>query len=147
MQTEDELLSVMMTANKHLKPGGILLIVGHPAEQFHTNNFVYHGSKQGTEITLFENNYIPDPPKTGYEATLVYLIRYHGKLEVYKDRHFLGLFKMQTWLDIFDKAGFENLVQTNMDHAYDRFIMDEGKYRKLVFICNKPKEGTGSAIC
>ncbi len=145
MRTEDELFSVMLTANKHLKPGGMLLIVAHPAERFSQNNFVYSGSNKDVEITLFENNYIPDSSETGYEATLIYLIRRHGKLEIYTDRHLLGLFKLQRWLDLFNQAGFENLVQINMDHTYDRFIMGEGKYPQLVFICSKPQENTGSA--
>jgi SAM-dependent methyltransferase len=144
MKTEDELFGVMMTAQKHLKPGGMLLIVAHPAERFSHNNFVYTGSNQDVEITIFENNYIPAPPGTGYEATLVYLIRRQGKLEIYTDRHFLGLFKLQTWLELFSTAGFKNVIQINMDHTYDRFIMDEGKYPQLVFICCKPRENTGS---
>ena len=139
MRSEDELLAVLATANKHLKPGGMLLIVGHPAERFRQNSFVYTGSNQDVEITIFEHNYIPAHPGTGYEATFVYLIRRHGELEIYADRHFLGLFKLQTWLALFDKAGFENLVQINMDHTYDRFTMAEGRYPQLVFICSKPQ--------
>jgi SAM-dependent methyltransferase len=143
MRTEDELLAVMMTAKKHLKPGGMLLIVAHPAERFSDNNFVYIGSNQEVKITIFENNHIFSSG-TGYEATLVYLIRSQGKLKIYTDRHFLGLFKMQIWLELFGQAGFENPVQVNMDHIYDRFIVDEGKYPQLVFICKKPRENAAS---
>jgi SAM-dependent methyltransferase len=145
IRTEEELSSVMMTANKHLKPGGMLLIVAHPAERFIQNNFVYTGSNQDVEITIFENNYIPSSPGTGYEATLVYLIRHYGKLEIYTDRHFLGLFKLQVWLDLFNKAGFDSLVQADMDHVYDRFIVNDGKYPQLIFTCTKPQQNTGSA--
>jgi SAM-dependent methyltransferase len=139
MRTEEELFNVMVTAKKHLRPGGKLLIVAHPAERFSQNNFVYTGSNQDTEIIVFENNYVPTPPGTGYEATLVYLIRHKGKLEIYTDRHFLGLFKLQTWLDLFDRAGFDNLVKTDLDHVYDRFVANDGNYPQLIFICTKPQ--------
>jgi len=134
MQTPDDLLKVMSTARKHLRPGGLLLIVAHPAEIFRPNNFDYCGADQEVELTVFENNYIPAPPKTGYEATLVYLIRRKGQLEIYNDCHQLGLFNTQTWLELFKKAGFKEPQQISMDHIYDRFVMDEGEYRQTIFI-------------
>ena len=137
MRTENDLYSAMITAQKHLKPGGIFLVVANIAEQFSQNNFIYTGSRGDIEITLFENNYIPACPETPYEATLVYLIRRKGKLEIYNDRHILGLFKLETWLDLLKKAGFDTINQSSMDHAYDRFIVGEGKYPRLMFVCRK----------
>ena len=145
MRTEDDLFSVMMTANKHLRSGGMLMVVAHPEEMFHQNNFVYTGSDNDTEITVYENNYIPASPGTGYEATFVYLIRRHGKLEIYTDRHFLGLHKLQTWLDLFTRAGFEDIVQIDMDHTYERFVMKGGEFAQVVFICRQPQDNAGSA--
>ncbi len=80
---------------------------------------------------------MPDPAGTTYEATLVYLVRREGKLEIYTDRHILGLFKLQTWLDLLKKVGFETINQISMDHAYDRFIAGEGKYQQLLLVCRK----------
>jgi SAM-dependent methyltransferase len=137
MKTEDELYSAIMTAQKHLKPGGLFLVVANIAERFSQNNFVYTGSRDDIEITLFENNYIPPYPGTTYEATLVYLIRRNGKLEIYTDHHVLGLFKLETWLDLLKKAGFDTNKQISMDHAYDRFMVGEGKYPRSMFVCRK----------
>ena len=137
MTTEEDLKKAITTARKHLKPGGVLLIVASTAEQFNQNNFVYTDSREDIEITVFENNYVPDPAGTTYEATLVYLIRREGKLGIYTDRHILGLFKLETWLDLLKKAGFSIVNQTNIDHAYDRFIAGEGKYQQLMFVCRK----------
>jgi len=137
MRTEDELYSAMMTAQKHLKPGGIFLVVANIAEQFRQNNFVYTGSQDDIEITLFENNYVPAYPGTTYEATLVYLIRSNGKLEIYNDRHILGLFKLETWLNLLKRAGFDIINQINLDHGYDQYIAGEGKYPRLMFVCRK----------
>ena len=137
MRTEDGLYSAMMTAQKHLKPGGIFLVVANIAEQFRQNNFVYTGSQDDIEITLFENNYVSAYPGTTYEATLVYLIRSKGKLEIYNDRHILGLFKLKTWLNLLKRAGFDIINQINLDHGYDQYIAGEGKYSRLMFVCRK----------
>ena len=137
MRTENELYNAIMTAQKHLKPGGIFLVVANIAERFSENSFVYSGSRGDTEITVFENDYIPAHPGTTYEAILVYLIRREDKLEIYNDRHILGLFKLDTWLDLLKKSGFDTINQINIDHAYDRFLTGDGKYRQLMFICRK----------
>jgi len=138
MKTENDLYSALMTAQKHLKTGGVFLVVANIAERFRPNNFVYAGSRDDIEITLFENNYIPPYSGSTYEATLVYLIRCKGKLEIYNDRHILGLFKLETWLALLKKAGFDTINQINMDHGYDQYIAGEGKYPRLLFVCRKP---------
>jgi len=137
MITENELYSALKTAQKHLKPGGLFLVVANVAERFSQNNFVYAGSRDDIEVTLFENNYIPSYHRTTYEATLIYLIRRQGKLEIFTDRHILGLFKLETWLELLKKAGFDIINQIRMDHAYDRFVVGEGKYPRSMFVCSK----------
>ncbi|MFC2032891.1 class I SAM-dependent DNA methyltransferase [Chloroflexota bacterium] len=137
MRTENELYSAIITAQKHLKPGGLFLVVANIAERFNRNNFVYTGSQDDIEITLFENNYVPAYPGTTYEVTLVYLIRSKGKLKIYNDRHILGLFKLETWLNLLKRAGFDIINQINLDHGYDQYIAGEGKYPRLMFVCRK----------
>ena len=137
MTTEKDLRSAIMTAQKHLKPGGVLLIVASIAEQFRQNNFIYTGSREDIDITLFENNYILDTAGTSYEATLIYLIRHKGKPEIYTDHHICGIFKLETWLDLLKGAGFHNVNQVKIDHSYDRFIVGEGKYPLLMLVCSK----------
>ena len=137
MRTENDLYSAMMTAQKHLKPDGVFLVVANTAERFRQNNFVYTGSRDNIEITLFENNYVPPYSRTTYEATLIYLIRRKGKMEIYSECHILGLFKVETWLDLLKKAGFDTINQISMDHACDRFIVGEGKYPRSMFVCSK----------
>jgi len=65
------------------------------------------------------------------------LYRRKGKLEIYNDRHILGLFKLETWLDLLKKAGFDASNKVSMDHAYDRFIVGEGTYPRSMFVCKK----------
>jgi SAM-dependent methyltransferase len=136
MTTVDDLRSAILTAYKHLKPGGVLLVVANVREEFKENNFVYIGSKGDVEITVFENNYIPDSTGTTYEATFIYLIRRKGKLEIHTDHHKIGLFKLETWLNLLREVGLE-VKQVRMKHSYDRFILGKGECPLLMFVCSK----------
>jgi len=137
MTTIKDLRSALVTSYWHLKPNGTLLIVAYIAEHFHENNFIYTGCKENVEITVFENNHIPDPTQNIYEATIIYLIRKYGKLEIYPDCHQIGIFSLDTWLNLLKKAGFVNINQINLDHAYDRYLFGEGKYPLLILTCNR----------
>jgi len=136
MTTVEDLRKAVLTARKHLKPGGVLLTVVHIKEEFRENNFVYTGSSGDVEITVFENNFILGPGADTYEATMVYLVRRKGELEIYTDRHVIGLFSLQVWLEVFNEYGFE-VVQERLGHLYDQFILGEGEYLLRMFICVK----------
>jgi SAM-dependent methyltransferase len=137
MVTLHDLQSAFRTACSHLAPGGVLLIAGKTRETFRENNFCYTGSRNGIEITLFENNYVPKNDPSTYEATLVYLIRRGDELSVHTDRHLLGLFPQETWRSMFVEAGLE-LVQSSLDHLYDQFITGAGEYPMQMFVGIKP---------
>jgi SAM-dependent methyltransferase len=136
MTTLEDLRKVIVTAYEHLNPGGVLLILTDIAEQFKQNNFVYTGSKGDIEITIFENNYLPDTTATTYEATAIYLIRRKGKLEIHADHEVIGLFKRSTWLDLLKEVGFEVKYMT-VEHLYDRFILGEREHPLEMFVCTK----------
>jgi SAM-dependent methyltransferase len=133
MATLPELQSAIAVACRHLKPGGVLLIVAKTRESFRENNFCYTGAKGDVGITLFENNYIPEQDPSTYEATLVYLIRRKGKLSIHTDCHGLGLFSETQWLSLLKGAGLE-VKEQRLDGVYDRFILGQGQYPMQVFI-------------
>lgn len=136
MSTLKDLRSAIGTACHHLKPGGVLLIVALVREDFRENNFVYVGSGGGVDVTIFENNYALDPGRSTYEATVVYLIRRKGKLEMSTERHLQGLFPLATWLSFLNEAGLK-VRETKREHTYDHFIRGDGRYILRVFICKK----------
>ena len=133
MVTDADLHAAIGTARRHLKPGGVLLVVAKTREAFFENNFCYTGARGDVEITIFENNYIPGEDRSTYEATIIYLIRKRGELSVYTDRHVLGLFAQPQWLAVLKGAGLE-VEQTVLDGVYDRFIMGDGEYAMQVFV-------------
>jgi len=137
MVTLPELQSTIAAAYKHLKLGGVLLIVANTREEFWENNFCYTGAKDDVEITIFENNYIPKKNPTTYEATLVYLIRQKGKLSIHTDRHTLGLFSQTEWRSLLEDAGLD-VKQVRLDGVYKPFILGEGDYPMQVFVSVKP---------
>jgi SAM-dependent methyltransferase len=137
MVTKADLRKAVATANEHLKPGGVLLIVAAVREEFRENNFIYKYSHHGIQVTVFENNYIRHSSRSRYEATVVYLIRRKGKLEIDADTTAIGLFGLSTWLDLLKKSGLR-VRRMRMDHSYDRFITGDGRYPLVMFVCSKP---------
>jgi ubiquinone/menaquinone biosynthesis C-methylase UbiE len=118
MTTTADLKKAITCANKHLKPGGVLLICTNIKETFKANNFVYTGEKGDIEIAIFENDYIPKDNDSIYEATIIYLIRNKGKLETCIDVHTLGLFDEKTWYSLLKEEGFE-IKEIKEEHFYD----------------------------
>ena len=133
MATLPELEIAIATARKHLKPGGVLLIVAKTREEFRGNNFCYTGAKDDVEITIFENNYIPKTDRATYEAIFVYLIRGEGRLSIHTDCHTLGLFSHTEWLSLLKSAGLK-VKEIRLEGSYDRFILGEGGYPMQVFV-------------
>jgi SAM-dependent methyltransferase len=134
MTTAEDLRKTLRTAKRHLKPGGILLIVAHTKEEFRGNNFVYSGSRGETEVTVFENNYIPDAEGDTYEATMVYLIRNKGELEIATDLHILGIFSLSVWHQLLEELGLQ-VKEMRMDNLYDEYLLEAGEYPLTVFVC------------
>ena len=89
MTTLEDLSAALSSAAAHLKRDGLLLVVAHTKEEFRNNNFAYTGEADNTHITVLENNHIVSD--TAYEATIVYLIRQSGRLEIHHEVHTLGL--------------------------------------------------------
>jgi SAM-dependent methyltransferase len=137
MSAPKDLQRAIGTAVRHLKPGGVLLIVALVREDFQENNFVYTGARGDVKVAIFENNSALKPGRTTYEAVIVYLIRRRGRLQVFTERHTQGLFPQATWLSLLAAAGLA-AKQTKREHAYDRFIRGDGKYILRVFVCSKP---------
>jgi len=137
MTNEEDLGKALRTAYRHLKVGGVLLLVIHTQEEFRENNFVYTGATDDTKITIFENNHLLDPQGNTYEATMVYLIRRGSSLEVTTDRHTLGIFPRDTWKRMLREELGLQVWETRLDHLYDAHLLGEGYYPLTVLACVK----------
>ena len=131
-----ELRMAIETAVAHLKPSGILLVVGKTQESFRDNNFAYTGEQEGLHVTLLENNYINRYRPDTYEATLVYLIRRRGELTIHTECHVLGLFSHEVWEKVFAEAGL-SVQETDLDGTYDKYLLGDREYPLKIFIGRK----------
>ena len=133
MVTRDDLRQAIRTAAVHLRPGGVLVVVGKTGETFRDNNFAYTGQRDALHVTVLENNYIhPYRPDT-YEATIVYLIREQGELRIRTECHVLGLFPRPVWEETFAEAGF-SIEISDLDGGYADNLLGGGEYPQHIFI-------------
>ena len=130
MTTLADLKKAIGNSLRHLKPGGVFLVTTHTKEDFQNNNFAYSGEKEDIHVTVFENNYTVS--ETTYEATVIYLIRQNGKLNIYHEVHTLGLFPYNTWLNIF-KENYLTISQADMNHLYDKYLLEDSQYKLKIF--------------
>ena len=136
MASPDELRAAIENACRHLRPGGVLLIVANVRDDIRDNNFVYTGSRDGVEVTIFENDHV-SAGGAQYEATLVYLIRRGDSLDIRTDRHTLGLFPLETWRSLFTGAGLD-VEHVLTSEGYEKHIMQDGEYPRHILIGTRP---------
>jgi len=108
LTTEAELDAVAATARAHCRTGGAVLFVpDFVAETFRAGT--EHGGHDGPErsIRYLEWRWDPDPDDGVYRADMAYLMREGAEVSVAHDRHELGLFPRQVWIDVLERAGFE----------------------------------------
>jgi SAM-dependent methyltransferase len=119
------------TAHDHLKPGGVLVttpdVTTETFQQNKTNTT--QATQDALDVVFVENVYDPDPTDEQYETTILYLIRYQGRLRIETDHWTMGIFSLDTWRRVLRKTGFE--VHEGQYSAGD------GEY--TVFICVKTR--------
>ncbi len=138
MTSKETLEKTIENAIGHLKESGVLIVSTQIRDSFKHNNFVYTGKNNLALVTLYENNHIVS--NTTYEATLIYLIRYHnGHKEIHHETHKLGLFPLSFWETML--KGLNMRFKTlEMNDLYDEYMMDKGNYDTLVFIIEHNQE-------
>lgn len=109
LQSESDLLMTIQTAYEHCRPGGVALLApDHVKETFHPATD--HGGHDGEDggIRYLDWTWDPDPEDSIYFSDMVYLIKDRlGKLQIEHDRHVLGIFPRQTWLQLLTDVGFQ----------------------------------------
>jgi SAM-dependent methyltransferase len=109
MTTIEELEMVYRTAAAHLEVGGVMVAL---PEELRTRMAPDEAEVETTEldgrvVTVIETDYDADPKDHEFETVFIFLIREHGELRVELDRHKVGVFDLQEFLDAMVRAGFE----------------------------------------
>jgi cyclopropane fatty-acyl-phospholipid synthase-like methyltransferase len=109
MTTQRDLLKTFKMADKHLKPGGVMIV--HPGKtksKFKQNTTYVWRSKRGDmDITFIQHNFDPNPRDNTFERTFIFLIRKKGKLRIEHDFHPGGIFTLNVWRKLLKQAGFK----------------------------------------
>jgi trans-aconitate methyltransferase len=131
MVSEDDLRAAMETAFVHTKPGGAALFVPDDVKETYSDRTDHGGNDDGRRAARYlEWSFDPDPDDTTYETHYAYLLREEtGRVTVEQDRHVLGLFRRQSWLDWLADAGFTPELR----------VVDLGEPEPSeLFLCRKP---------
>jgi len=109
MTSEDDLLRALQTAYIHCRPGGVALFVpDHTREGFRPTTDSGGHDGEARALRYLEWSWDPDPNDSTYLIDFAYLLREaDGRVSCFHDRHTLGLFPTQTWLDLIAAAGFQ----------------------------------------
>lgn len=109
MNTEADLRKTIETAYVHCRAGGMALFI----PDFTSDNFkstIVTGGHDRDKRGLRYMEWIsdPDPSDTSYLSDMVYMVKDEsGQMSCVYDRHILGLFSKEKWLELISSVGFE----------------------------------------
>lgn len=132
MASRNDLASVFRNAYRHMKPGGVMVVMTeYTKETFRQNSTcVSHAESKfkptNIEVVFIENDYDPDPSDDTCESSIIYLIRENGALRIVADHSVVGLFSLEVWRAALHETGFE---------VHEEVYCDEPEH--TIFTCVK----------
>jgi SAM-dependent methyltransferase len=108
LTSRKDLLQAMRTAYAHCRPGGAALFCPDcTRETFRP--YTDHGGHDGDTRALRYLEWVwdPDPADDTYVCEFAYLLREGSQIKCESERHVLGLFSRQDWLNLLAEAGFQ----------------------------------------
>jgi SAM-dependent methyltransferase len=113
MTSVDELRAVYRTAAAHLGPDGVMIAL---PEELKTRLPSLEATAEtrvvgSTILTVLETHYDPNPLDHSFENVYVFLIREGDELRVEVDRHVVGAFELDEFLEAMRAAGFSPTVE------------------------------------
>ena len=112
MASRADLAGATATAFAHTAPGGVAMFQpDFVAETFSPGTEIGGSDAGGRALRFLEWRWIPESSHETYVTDMAYLLRdENGAVEVYHDRHVMGLFSRAVWLELIAAAGFEPLA-------------------------------------
>jgi SAM-dependent methyltransferase len=109
---EADLGKTMETAYVHCRPGGLAVIIPDFTRDNFKSTIVTGGHDRGQRgMRYMEWIWDPNPKDTLYLSDMVYMLKNeNGSVRCVHDRHELGLFDKDKWLELMGAAGFKTKV-------------------------------------
>ena len=129
MSSRADLADAIACAFAHTAPGGVALFQpDFVLETFEPGTETGGSDGAGRALRYLEWRWDPDPKDDSYVTDMAYLLRDEsGEVEVLHDRHLMGLFARNAWLELIAASGFEPLAipfdhSSNCDAGHDVFL-------------------------
>ena len=130
MTTEADLAAAIATAAKHLRPGGLAVLI----PDIVTDSFVPrtesggHDGPDGRALRYLEWDHDSDPSDTEITVDFVLMLREPGRpVQVEHDAHTIGLFPIATWLRLMGEAGLDPVEVDVPDPYADQHTVFVGR--------------------
>ncbi len=109
MASRADLRSAIATAFEHTAEGGVALFQpDFVAERFASGTETGGSDEGGRALRYLEWRWVPEGARETYVTDMAYVLRDEsGVVEVFHDRHVMGLFPRAVWLEAIAAAGFE----------------------------------------
>jgi SAM-dependent methyltransferase len=113
MTSTDELRAVYRTAAEHLRVGGVMIALPEELKERlpALEPTVERRVSGSTILTVLETSFVPDPLDHAFESVYVFLVRDGDGLRVELDRHVVGAFELEEFLEAIRAAGFAPVVE------------------------------------
>lgn len=133
LTTRADLRAALETAFAHLRPGGTAIFAPDGfREDFYEFSTLHEAETEGRALRCIEWFWDPDPGDDTCVADYVLAMRDRGNTRVVHDRHEIGLYPKQVWLDLIRATGFGVRTIARCNHGL------EGPYTNEVFVCRRP---------
>ena len=107
LTTQDDLARTIETAFVHCLPGGAALFAPDYTRETYQPSTHHGGKDEGDRgLRYLEWVWDPDPADSTYIMDMVYLMRDGRNVTCQRDRHIMGLFSNDEWLQLISAAGF-----------------------------------------
>jgi ubiquinone/menaquinone biosynthesis C-methylase UbiE len=113
MTTETDLKAAIATASRHLRPGGIAMLIPDDVKDTFKESTICdgHGMEDGSALRFLQWTFDPNPDDTAIVAEFALIIREADQtVRVERDSHVTGLFDRATWLRLMGEAGLAPLA-------------------------------------
>lgn len=108
LTSESDLRTTFQTAAAHLRPGGVFMVLPDVVKENFEEQTLSGGSTGQPAAQLLEWHWDADPEDDTFQVEMSFLLKDEsGHIRSVHERHDMGLFSAQTYVQTLRKAGFE----------------------------------------